>query len=551
MMDRMSVRGTPHVSTWAQRAARGRPQLAWPPTWSGPAWGAIGVTGLFIALTCWWISQDGGMPYNDAALHIARAFTFHDELAAGDWSAPFAHRTIYPPLTPLVGALGIAVGGRTVGAPIVIENLVYVPLLALACYRIARLAYGVTAGLLAVVFALGAPLVIEQFHVFMLDAPLAALVAVVVWLVLESDRFRRTDLAVAAGLVAGLGLISKQSLPLYLPGLLLVVLMRDGGWRNWRGLALFALAALLVAAPWYAYHASNLDVFAGAAAGARTVPLLARPALFSEANATWYFYALANSLLFVPLLAFATIGLVHAARSTVRAPRQSSVVPELLGGLVGAWLAITLVPHHDVRYTLPLIVYLAVLGTGWIARMRPSVPRAAALVALGLAVVATTLGATFGVGSSSSEPLPGNRAAPRGEGVMPLSGVTVYSNHNYMVSGPREDSGVLDLLKELRADGIRRVVWFEEWAPLWDLDFNSHGLIALARIARLSFPLGTIDLGKIDPRAAVLIPEKALDKAPPCIRLRDGRGLWIRLGNPWRKGARDYCPRLSPRLYGP
>ncbi|HEX7290299.1 MAG TPA: glycosyltransferase family 39 protein [Conexibacter sp.] len=548
----MSVRGTPHASTWARRTTRGRlrSRLA-RPAWSGPAWGAIGVTGLFVALTCWWISQDGAMPYNDAAIHTGMAFKLYDQLAAGEWLRPFTDAAVYPPLTPLVGALGIAFGGRTVGAPILAENLVYVPLLALACYRTGRLAYGPTAGLLAVVFALGAPLVIEQFHVFMLDAPLAALVAVTIWLVLESDRFRRTDLALVAGLVAGLGLLAKQSLPLYLPGLLLVVLVRGGGWRNWRGLALFALGALVVAAPWYAYHASRLDAFAHVAGGADTVPLLARPALLSEANATWYFYALANGLLFVPLLAFAAIGVVHAAVSTARAPRQAGVVPELLGGLLGAWLAITAIPHHDVRYTLPLIVYLAVLGGGWIVRVRPSAPRAAALVALGLAVVATTLGATFGVGSPSSELLPGNRAAPRGEGVMRLSGVTFYASPDYMVSGPREGNGVLELLRELRADGVRRVVWFEEWAPLWDVDFNSLGIMAFARVVGLTYPYGTINLADIRPHVAVLIPERSLDEARPCMRLRDGRGLWIRFGNPWRDGVRDYCPRFSPHVYGP
>lgn len=46
----------------------------------------------------------------------------------------------------------------------------FVPLLALGCYHVGRLAFGRTAGALAVVFALGSPLLIEQFHVLMLEA---------------------------------------------------------------------------------------------------------------------------------------------------------------------------------------------------------------------------------------------------------------------------------------------------------------------------------------------------------------------------------------------
>jgi 4-amino-4-deoxy-L-arabinose transferase-like glycosyltransferase len=532
----------------ADRGARtGAASLASRLSWE--AWTATGVTALFIALTCWWLSQDRSMPYSDAAVHLYTAFRFHDALAEGRWLAPLTFHFIYPPATPFVGSLGIFVGGRAVAAPIIAENLVYVPLLALACYRTGRLAYGRHAGMLAVVFALGSPLVIEQFHVFMLDAPLAALVAVATWLIIESDRFGRPGIALAAGLVTGVGLISKQSLPLYLAGLMLVVLAR-GGWRNWRGIVVFAGAAFAVAAPWYAYHASSIGQFLGAGEARSTVPPLAKPPLLSAANAEWYFWALANGLLFVPLLAFAIVGVGAAAVSTMRHPRQSEVIVDLLLGGLAAWLAITAMPHHDVRYSLPLTIFLAVLGTGWIVRLR-SPGRWLAHAALVGAVVAATLGATFGIGSSTSAVLPGNRNAPHGEGVPRLNHLTVYSNHNFMVSGPRNGGDVLGLLKDLKREGIAGVVWFNEWAPAWFVDFNAQGLVAITKIAQLAVPYGTVDLGRLEAKQAVLIPERKLGSAPPCARLSGGIGLWIRRGNPWARGARDFCPRFDPPVYGP
>jgi hypothetical protein len=210
--------------------------------------------------------------------------------------------------------------------------------------------------------------------------------------------------------------------------------------------------------------------------------------------------------------------------------------------------------HHDVRYSEPLIVYLAVLGSGWIALLRRRWQLLAG-GALGLAVVAATLGATFGVGDSTgsrSPPvLPGNQRAPHGEGVPPLHRLTLYSTHNFMVSGPRDGGDVLGLLKELRDDGIRRVAWFSEWAPLTYVDFNNHGLGTFALIAQVEVPFGVVDLGRLGRDTAVLIPEPRLGRARPCVRLSGGMGLWIRLGNPGAKGARDYCPRFSPPVYGP
>lgn len=545
----MSVRGTPHATPRVPRAPPSLARFA-APRWSAPAWGAIGVTALFVALSCWWLSQDRAMPYSDAASHLLTALRFHDRMAQGDLLVPFTYELIYTPLTQFVGALGIFVGGRTVAAPVIAENLVYVPLLALACYRVGRRAFGPAAGFLAVVFALGSPLIAEQFHVLMLDAPLAALVATSVWLILESDRFERRNVALLAGVAAGFGMLAKQSFPLYLVGLVPVVLLRGEGWRNWRGLAVFLLAALAVCAPWYAYHASHLDTYLGAAGTAASVPPLAKPPLLSSDNLLWYFWALANGLLFVPLLAFAAVGLGVSGADAVRRPSQPGVVPELVAGLVGAWAAITALPHHDVRYTLPLIVFLAVLGTGWVVRLA-RVPRAVATAALAAAVCAATLGATFGVGPPSSAVLPSNRAAPDGEGVPPLETLTVYSNHDFMVSGPRNGGDLLALLKDLRREGVRQIVWQSAAAPPSYVDFNNHGLITFAKMARLRVPFGILDLTKIDRRSAVLIAGRTFDGSPPCVRLRGGTNLWIRLGNPSARGVRDFCPRFDPPLYGP
>jgi hypothetical protein len=509
------------------------------PRWGAAAWVALGTTALFLLLTCWWLSQDRAMPYGDAAEHLLTAFLFHEQLRAGDVLGPLTHDSIYAPLTPFVGSLGILVGGRTVAAAVIAENLVFVPLLALGCYHVGRLAYGPWTGALAVVFALGAPLLIEQFHVVMLDAPQAALVAATVWLVLASDRFRRVDVAAVAGLVAGLGLVEKQSFPLYVAGFVALVLLRGGGWRNRRGLAAFVLVAVVVAAPWYVAHLSSTGTFTGAAGGGPTVPPLAKPALLSLDNVAWYFWATVNGLLFAPLLAFAIVGVGAAGIAVARRDRSPGFTPELLGGLVLAWLALTVMPHKDLRYTMPLIVYVAVLGTAWVPRLRGA-PRAVATALLVAAVVATALGATFGVARDDSlTPLPGNRFAPRGEGVPPSGGITVYSTRNLLVSGPRDGGDLLGLLKDLRRDGVRQILWSDAEAPLWEAEYNANGLHAFARIARLTVPDGVFDPSRLEAQQALLIRHPDLPGAgPPCARLDGGDGIWVSRGAP---GAAAYC----------
>jgi hypothetical protein len=492
------------------------------------------------------------MPYGDAGFHILTALEFHDAIASGHWTAPFTAdltiANVYPPLTPLLGALGLFVGGRSVAAPILTQNLLYVPLIAISCYRIAQRAYSPLAGCLAVAFALGAPLIAEQFHVFMLDAPLTALVAGTVWLVIESERFERLPIAAAAGVVAGVGLMSKQTFPVYVAGFILVVLCQGGAWRNIRGVGVFLVAAVLVAAPWYLGHAADFRVALQDAGHESNVPLLARPALLSASNLGWYFWALANGVLFTPLLTFSVIGIAMTTVAVVRNRSRPSLTLDLLGGLALTYVAITIMPHKDVRYAMPLLVFLAVLGTGWITWLGRRW-RTAAIVALALAIAASTMGATFGIGFQHSGLLPGNWYAPRGQGVMPLNQLTFYSNHNYMVSGPRRAGDLLGLFRELRAAGIRKVFVGSD-APAWDRDFNTNGLLLFFGIARLA-PGENAPAGVPDSQLATLIHAPALGSAPPCARLPNDGGVWIRLGRPSSLSRRDYCPRFHPSIYGP
>jgi len=520
------------------------------PRWSGWAWSAIGVAALFVAITCWWLSRDLGVPSADAGSHLFAAVEYHDVLVRGDFGALWTQSGYYPPLTFLVGGLATLVGGVNVSAPVVGENLVYVTLLALGCYGAGRLLAGPRAGFLAVVFALGSPLLIEQFHVFMIDAPEAAMVAASVWLVLASERFSRAGVAAAAGLAVGLGLNSKEQYPLFVAGLLVVVLAR-GGWRNWRGLVAFGAVVLVVALPWYAINWHQLSFYARAGLANANLPPRGKPPLASVSNLGWYGWAILNGLLFAPLFAFAAIGVGHALATVVRARRLPAAAraaavgcrPELLGGLLAGWLGITLTPHHDMRYTLPLIVYLAVLGTAWIVGLSRGL-RLAASLALGVAVVATTLGATFGVGGQARILLAGHPIATDVSfGIPPPDQITVYADRDFVVAAPRRVADVPGFMRRLHAAGVTGVAWSPSDFRLGDTAADPQGMILLARFAHMAYA-GAGEWDYHDPHHAFLLhrPLGAIAQ-PPCVALDDGTGLWAMLGHvPGERGARLWCP---------
>ncbi len=535
---------------------------------SGWAAAAIGVTAGFIAISVWWLGQDRGVPVGDAASYLLTIVANHHRITDGDVVRVFSSVGRYPPMAILVGTAATFVGGIDTASPVVGENLVYIPLLALACYQLGRLVAGPQAGFLAVAFALGSPLLIEQFHVLMLDAPMAVMVALAVWLILASERFCRIGISALAGAAVGLGFETKEQFPLFIAGLLAVVLLRQRGWRNWRGILTFATAAVIVGAPWYIAHLGELGTFASSGLLPADLPARAHPPVVSLANLGWYFWALLNAVLFTPLFTFAAIGTGVAIVGLMRArrPRAASasspiggLAPELLGGLLVAWLALSLQPHHDTRYAQSLIVYVAVIGTSWIAHLNHRA-RSVVSVSLVAATVATTLGTSFGVGhpvrvTIARDPY----VADTIYGVPPLDQVTIYANEAFNLSSPRTDDDVLALFQTLRRNDITGVIWRER-------DFETQGLLLFAYLAGLDAPTpGATNYsthGRSGPLPAaphafpwarrwrwnvadahhvMLVLADPSHPGPPCPALRGQHGLGLLIGNP--ADARAYCPR--------
>ena len=521
-------------------------RIAWP-RWSAPAWGAIGVTSLFVAITCWWLTQDRSVPIFDAGLHLSLAIDVHKELSSGHLLTALTLTNPYPPFAYLIGSLGILVGGIGIAPLILAQNLIFVPLLALGCYRVGQLAFGPLAGLLAVVFALGSPLITAQFHVFMTDAPETAMVAVSVWLIIVTEGFSRMRTCAIAGVAVGLGMLTKEPFAIFVVGVVGVTALR-GGRRAWRGLALFAAIALVIALPWYIHEYKQIQSIGteatASASSYSSYDAPVAPPRFSAANLEWYLSNFVYSQLYLPLFVFAAIGWLWTMVGFVRRRFVSPLAVELAVGAFVAWAILTETFVHDTRYSMPLLIYLAVFGAGWIVRLgrRWRIVAASALV---LVAVANTLGTSFGVGGQVTATVP-KALSPA---VEDPGGITFYSNQGFLVSGPRRDGDLLAVLQALRRDGVREVTWPAESAL--GPDFSSGGVAALTQIAGLETVAEGVPGSALTKQDAVLAHGQVEPDLPaPCVQLDDGTGVWVRIGNPRAPGAKDYCPLPKPHFYG-
>jgi hypothetical protein len=493
-----------------------------------PVAAAGGAALAFVAVSVWWLIADGWVPNGDAGRHLLIVNNYLQAVEGGDlWrpldSPPVIDEEFYPPFVHLVGVLGSLVGSYGVVSGVLTLNFIFVPLLALGCFATASRIYGRWAGALAVVFVLGAPILIAQFHVFMLDASLTALVAVSVWLLLASDRFARPAMAALAGLAVGFGIMTKVTFPLFVAGVVAVILFR-GGWRNWRGLALFLGVALLVSQPWLMLHE---DMLRDRAERAINMQRENPHAQGTFGNYGAYFWGVLTVQLLAPLFLFFLVGFGRAVWRAVKR-RDSDGELELVAGVVVGVVAVASMDWFNVRYNMPLLPYAAVLGVGWVTAIGRVPVRLALAAAVVVIAVTNSVMVNSGAGGLVKIGLPfTDRHA------------TLVSDGGYVENQPRGEVWVPELLEAAREAGARQVIFHPE--SMNTGYFNLNGLAVFGRMADLSVrpPYLWHELSETDVYLTRL--DIAPSRPDPCIRLEGDRGIYVYRGGP-PEGRTPWCP---------
>ncbi|HEU4657909.1 MAG TPA: glycosyltransferase family 39 protein [Capillimicrobium sp.] len=532
-----------HAPSGGREGARGlRHALGSPAGW------VVAATAISLLVVIWWVASDSRIPSWDPAAHMYRSMQYADAFRAGDLTEWFtSYQTPgYPPLVYLLGAFVSLVLGDGVARFVIVEQLVFLPLLALGTYRIGRLAYGARAGAFAAIFALGCPMIIAQSHVFMLDLPLVAMTAVAGWLVLASGRFEHRGYAFAAGIAFGLGMLTKNLFVLGLAGLVLVALAR-GGWRNLRGVALFALGIAITGLPWYLAHLDGLLTYAlgGTVTGEESI-YGADPARWGPVDWQWYLSTALNAQYYLPLWLFGAAGFAWAVARVARRPwRPDDVTPELLTALVLGSIACVALTHNDERYTIALIVWVAVLGTGWFATSG----RRALRVGAGAALVAVAAINLVTVSSGDGPDVVVDTGL--GSDAVPYAHeLTLFSTRGWLVDGPNDDSDVGAELEAARDQGARYLLI--DRATANHNGFNATGLDVLAQFSGLEVAPGNDPNAIGDDDLFVSVDEHGDVDAPPCGVTPEGLPIYFERGRDLRPlaGADNLvCPARSAETY--
>jgi hypothetical protein len=513
---------------------------------SSPAGWVVAATIISIAVTAWWVGSDTRVPSWDPGAHIYRSLQYADAFRAGDLTEWFSSYQTpgYPPLVYLLGAAVSLTLGDSVSRFVLTEAIVFLPLLALGTYQAGKLAYGARTGAFAAIFVLGSPLVIVQSHVFMLDMPQTAMTAMTIWALLASRRFERNGIAFVAGIAFGLGMLSKNIFSVMLLGLLAVMILR-GGWRRPKGVALFALGVAITGLPWYLAHFDGLLTYAlaGSVAGSGGSVYGADPPRWSSEDWQFYLWQALNVQYYLPLWLFGLVGTGWGVARLRRRPWDSAdVTPELLGGLVVAIVLGVALSHNDVRYTMPVVIYVAILGSAWFATSGRRWLRVGAGALLVVICALNLITASSGKGPDTTVDVGVGSAS------LPYHGeLTLFSTGGWLVGRPISGGDVEANLVAARRQGARYVAI--DRVGVGTSGYNVTGLGILIRFAGLEVAPNN-DYAALGPRD--LFATSGTSQARPCGLSEEGTPIYFERGpdvQPVASADNLVCPSRSASTY--
>jgi hypothetical protein len=254
-------------------------------------------------------------------------------------------------------------------------------------------------------------------------------------------------------------------------------------------------------------------------------------------NFGWYFWNLSNEQISAPFLIALVIGTAFAVRESVRRHWSAdTVLPELLAGGLVSYLGMTWLVHKDPRYTLPALVYVAVLATWWIPKIGGDrLRRTLSAAVVGIAAV-NFAGMSTGTGGPVVIRLPGSQ-----DTVIRQHEFVLYQSDGWVRGGPVHDASVLSLMHGLHRLGIRTIAFDGSDSTL---DFNNNGLNALGAAAGIAVPPLAVNA----PSNAYLLRRTVRQgDPPPCQRLNDGSGVYVVRGYPFGLDAQTLTNPGNPR----
>jgi len=316
-----------------------------------------------------WRAIDTRPPSVDMGRHLMTSLNYYNLFLDHKYLSLVTAYTYYPPLVYWLTISFYALLGTSLIVS-VSANVVFVAMLVFSVYGIGKYLWSNKVGLLSAIFVVFTPMLAMEFKHFELDAPLTAIVALALYLLIRSEEFTNKKYSLLFGAIFGLGMLTKWTFTFFLIAPLLFAffkcLIKCFKLKKFYlgNFLLSALIAYAIAMPWYLFnHSQILNDYLY---NAYTVGEMAEPKVGTLLSNITYPNALISTQLYlIPSIMFLA-GLVFCFMKVGRINKNIYLLLMIFGGL----FILTLLPHKDYRYSLPILSGVAIIGVYWIGKIK-------------------------------------------------------------------------------------------------------------------------------------------------------------------------------------
>jgi len=169
-----------------------------------------------------WLRLDNNIPIDDEANHIYHGYYFYHKLKASDFRRFFFEcRFYYPPLVYQLSSFFFLLFHRSPDMA-VLSQIPFWAILIFSVFFIGKRLWSCEVGFLAGIAAMGFPYMMYMCHLYLLDLPCAAMVALCLLFLILSEYFQKPSWTIAFFIAFALAMLTKWSAIFYILPLLII-----------------------------------------------------------------------------------------------------------------------------------------------------------------------------------------------------------------------------------------------------------------------------------------------------------------------------------------
>lgn len=320
----------------------------------------------YIFIDFYYLTKDKTPQSWDQSGHLLYALSILEFLKKGCLLEAFRTTGFYPPFYYLT-TIPIYLF-KTVPLYPLFVNFLFLVILLFSVYKLATEYFDQRAGFIAALIIASYPWMIIQRRTYLLDFPLAAMVAASLYYFYKSDGLLKRSSTIFAGVITALCLLTKEFGAIYLlPFYAIIFITSFLKTKDKRllltNLAVFVIIVLVISSVWYIPSIKYIrQGFSDLMAYAK---LEDDPIGFNLSSLTYYFnhfsWQLSPILFWITILSTFLISLTPRGRKFAVA-----VYPTVLF----AYLAFVLIPNKDTRYSLPLFIFFSFITAGGLSAFK-------------------------------------------------------------------------------------------------------------------------------------------------------------------------------------